>query len=104
RTVMFFPTSPRPPSGMIRSGVTDGVYGRPSRTTGGALVDASVSSVVGGGSQTEQPRTQEAPIPSGIGATEDDGMRCVCGPPGTPLLLAARAAGGAPTGAPRPRS
>ena len=30
RTVMFLPTSPRPPSGMIRSGVlTAGVYGRP---------------------------------------------------------------------------
>ena len=53
-------------------------------------MDASVSSVVGGGSQTEQPRTQEAPIPSGIGATEDDGMRCVCGPPGTPLSLRTR--------------
>ena len=29
-TVMFFPTSPSPPSGMIRSAVTDAVYGRRS--------------------------------------------------------------------------
>src|SRR6188508_1556039 len=41
RTVMFFPTSPSPPSGMIRSGVTDGVYGRLRRTTSGALRDGS---------------------------------------------------------------
>ena len=35
------------------------------------------------GCKPSRPRTQGAPIPAGIGATEDDGMRSVCGPTDT---------------------
>jgi hypothetical protein len=40
-------------------------------------VDVSVRSFVVSGRQTEQPKDEGAPIPEGIGATEDAGMRRV---------------------------